>query len=153
MASHIVFDSSYVGDTWDWFKSILIVIDQELWYDPTLGHSHLKEFFYRVCNHFAWYIVLGHTFLGRGLIFLNDHYVGVYFYQSMMDFESWSSLGGDQMSFFTLEHETWLVYFIWYTLLRGIPLSVDDGFWGIDVPWRWLDSFHIGVWDMTEWFP
>ena len=43
MTSHIVFDNSYVGDAWDWFESILIVMDQELWYDPTLGHSHLKE--------------------------------------------------------------------------------------------------------------
>ena len=33
--SHIVFDSSYVSDTWDGFESILIVIDQELWYGPT----------------------------------------------------------------------------------------------------------------------
>ena len=45
MTSHIVFDSSYVSDTWDWFGSILFVMDQELWYDPTLGHSHLREFF------------------------------------------------------------------------------------------------------------
>ena len=45
MTSHIVFDSSYVSDTWDWFESVLIVMDQELWYDPTLGHNHLREFF------------------------------------------------------------------------------------------------------------
>ena len=37
MTSHIVFDSSYVGDTWDWFESILIVLDQGLWYDPYTG--------------------------------------------------------------------------------------------------------------------
>ena len=43
--SHIVFDSSYVSDTRDWFESVLIVMDQKLWYDPTLGHSHLREFF------------------------------------------------------------------------------------------------------------
>ena len=30
--------------------------------------------------------------------------------------------------------------------------SIDDGFWGIAIPWRWLDSFHIGVWDMVGWF-
>ena len=30
MISHIVFDSSYVGDTYDWFENILIVMDQEL---------------------------------------------------------------------------------------------------------------------------
>ena len=44
-SSCIVFDSSYVSDTWDWFESVLIVMDQELWYDPTLGHNHLREFF------------------------------------------------------------------------------------------------------------
>ena len=43
--SHIVFDSSYVSHTWDGFESILIVIDQELWYDPTLEHSHLIRSF------------------------------------------------------------------------------------------------------------
>ena len=44
-SSCIVFHSSYVSDTWDWFERILIVMDQELWYDPTLGHNHLREFF------------------------------------------------------------------------------------------------------------
>ena len=44
MTSCIVFDSTHVGDTWDWLKSILIVEDQELWYDFTLGHNHFKEF-------------------------------------------------------------------------------------------------------------
>ena len=36
-SSRIVFDSSYVSDTWDWFESILIVMDLELWYDPYTG--------------------------------------------------------------------------------------------------------------------
>ena len=80
------FDSSHVGDTWDWLESILIMISQELWYDPILGHSHLREFFYRVCSHSVWYIASGHTFLGRGLIFLDGHYTKAYFSQSMMDF-------------------------------------------------------------------
>ena len=87
-----------------------------------------------------------------GIDFLDDHYVGAYFSQLMMDFESWPSPREDYTSFFTLEHETWLVYFISCTLDKGITLSIDDGFWGIVVPWRWLDSFHIGVRDMTEWF-
>ena len=73
------FDSSHVGDTWDWLENILIMIGQELWYDPILGHSHLGEFFYWVCNHSVWYIALGHTFLGRGLIFLNGHHAKAYF--------------------------------------------------------------------------
>ena len=37
MISCIVFDSSHMGDILDWSESILIVMDQELWYDPTLG--------------------------------------------------------------------------------------------------------------------
>ena len=53
MISHIVFDSSYVGDTYDWFENILIVMDQELWYDPTLGHNHLKEFFFSDIHQFC----------------------------------------------------------------------------------------------------
>ena len=43
-------------------------------------------------------------------------------------FEPCPFLRGYQMSSFTLEHETWLAHFIWCTLHRGIPLSVDDGF-------------------------
>ena len=129
MTSHIVFDSSYVSDTWDWFESILIVLDQELWYDPTLGHNHLREFYYRMT------IMSRHTLLSRWRIF-----------------EPCPFLGGYQMSFFTLEHETWLAHFVWCTLHRGIPLSIDDGFLGIAVPWRRLDAFHIGVRDMIWWF-
>ena len=129
MTSHIVFDSSYVSDTWDWFGSILFVMDQELWYGPTLGHSHLREFYYRMT------IMSRHTLLSRWRIF-----------------EPCPFLEGYQMSFFTLEHEIWLVHFIWCTLHRGIPLSVDDGFLGITVPRRCLDSFHIGVRDMISWF-
>ena len=79
MTSHVVFDSSYVSDTWDGFESILIVIDQELWYDPTLGHSHLREFFF----------------------LSDDHYVEAYSSQSMtVFFEPCPFLGGYQMSFF-----------------------------------------------------
>ena len=40
----LCFDGSHVGDTWDRLVSILIMMVQELWYDPTLGHSHLREF-------------------------------------------------------------------------------------------------------------
>ena len=130
MTSHIMFDSSYVSDTWDWFESILIVIDRELWYDLTLGHSHLREFF------FYWMTIMSrHTFLSRWRIF-----------------EPCPFLGGYQMSFSTLEHETWLTHFMWCTLHRGIPLSIDDSFLGIVVPRRRLDSFHIGVRDMIGWF-
>ena len=44
MILYIVFDDTHVGNTWGWWESILIVMDQELWHDPTLGHNHLKEF-------------------------------------------------------------------------------------------------------------
>ena len=67
--SHIVFNNSHVCGTWDWLERILIVIDQELWYDPTLGHSHFREFFYHVCSHSTWYIALRHAFLGQGWFF------------------------------------------------------------------------------------
>ena len=85
MTSHIVFDSSYVGDTWDWFESILIVMDQELWYDPTLGAYHLREFLlgmqplcliHRIGAHLSW----------SRVDFLDEHYAEAYFSQSMMNF-------------------------------------------------------------------
>ena len=51
----------------------------------------------------------------------------------------------------------WSMRHDWYIpsglLYTGTYFSVDDGFWGIVVPWRWLDSFHIKVQDMTGWFP
>ena len=95
MTSHIVFDNSYVSNTWDWFGSILFVMDQELWYDPTLGHSHLREFYYRMT------IMPRHTLLSRWRIFepcLFSHwsmrhdwhissrvlYTGAYPFRSMM---------------------------------------------------------------------
>ena len=56
----------------------------------------------RIRAHLSW----------SGVDFLDDHYVRAYFSQPMMNFESWLSLKGDQTSFFTLEHETRLTYFI-----------------------------------------
>ena len=143
--SCIVFDSSYVSRTWDWFESILIVMDRELWYDLTLGHSHLREFFYRMT------IMSRHTLLSRWRIF-----------------EPCSFLRGYQMSFFTLEHETWLTHFIWSTLHRGIPLSVDDGFlwhscsseairfishWSMGYDWvLWCDHRSIALSSLLTYF-
>ena len=129
MTSHIVFDSSYVSNTWDWFKSILIVMDYELWYGLTLGHSHLREFFS------GWPLC-------RGILFSVDDG----FLSHVHSSEDIRCL------FFTLEHETWLAHFIWCTLHRGIPPFNSWWFLGIVVPWRWLDSFHIGVRDMIGWF-
>ena len=85
--------------------------------------------------------------------FLDDHYVGAYFSQLMMDFESWPSPREDYTSFFTLEHEAWLTYFSWCTLCRDIFLNQ----WCILGHSHSLEviifSFHIGVQDMTGWFP
>ena len=130
MTSHIVFDSSYVSDTWDWFGSILFVMDQELWYDPTLGHNHLREFF-----SIGWPLCWGILFS------VDDGFLSHV-----------NSSEDIRCPFSTLEHETWLTHFVWCTLHRGIPLSIDDGFFGITVPWRRLVSFHIGVRDMIGWF-
>ena len=77
MTSHIVFDSSYVGDTWDWFESILIVIDQELWYDPTLGHSHLREFLLDMQPFYLIHCIGAHLFWS-GVDFLDNHYAEAY---------------------------------------------------------------------------
>ena len=68
MTSHIVFDNSYVDDAWDWFESILIVMDQELWYDPTLGHSHLKELLSGMQSFCLIHCIKAHSFLDWGLI-------------------------------------------------------------------------------------
>ena len=99
-----------------------------LWWTKSYGMTPhwgitTLESFYRVYDHFAWYIALGYTFLGRRLIILDDHYAQAYSSQSMMDF--WVMVIPRRRSnvLFTLEHETWLVYFIWCTLHRGIFLS------------------------------
>ena len=86
MTSHIVFDSSYVSDTWDWFESILIDWTRCYGMIPTLGHSHLRDCF------FIEYVVFlldtshwGTPSLVRGW-FLDDQYTRAYSSQSMMDF-------------------------------------------------------------------
>ena len=129
MTSHIVFDSSYVSDTWDWFESILFVMDQELWYDLTLGHSHLREFYYRMT------IMPRHTLLSRWQIF-----------------EPCPFLGGYQMSFFHIGAWDMIDAFHLEYFTQGHTPFGPWCFLGIAVPWRWLDSFHIGVRDMIGWY-
>ena len=123
MTSHIMFDSSYVSDTWDWFESTLIVTDRELWYDLTLGHSHLRESFS------GWPLC-------RGILFsVDDGFLS--HVRSSKDI---------RCLFSTLEHETWLAHFIWSTLHRGIPFSVDDGFFRHSCP---LEAIRfISHWSM-----
>ena len=130
MTSHIVFDSSYVSDTWDWFGSILFVMDQELWYDLTLGHSHLREFYYRMT------IMSRHTLLSRWRIFEPCPFPGGYQMSFFLHIGAWDMIGAFHLVYFTQGH----------TPFRSMM------FLGIAVPWRRLDSFHIGVWDMISWF-
>ena len=118
MTSHIVFDSSYVGDTWDWLESILIMVVSELWYDPTLWHSHLRELFYWVCSHSTWYIALGSTpFLLKGCFFRWPLCRGILLSIDDGFFSHGYHLEEIIHFFFTLEHETWLVYF------SGVPYT------------------------------
>ena len=130
MTSHIVFDSSYVSDTWDWFRSILFVIDRELWYDLTLGHSHLREFYYRMT------IMSRHILLSRWRIFEPCPFLGGY-QMSFFHIRAWDMIDTFHLEYFTQGHT---------------PFSRWWVFYGIVVPWRRLDSSHIGVWDMIGWY-
>ena len=152
MTSHIVFDSSYVSDTWDWFESILIVMDQELWYDPTLGHSHLREFYYRMT------IMPRHTLLSRWQIFepcpfpggyqmsFSSHwsmrhdwrvssdvlYTGAYPFRSMMVFRHSCSLEAIRF----ISH--WSARYDW---VISLMLSQEHNLLIIiDIFFRWLDQ-------------
>ena len=128
--SHIVFDSSYVSDTRDWFESILIVMDQELWYDPTLGHSHLREFYYRMT------IMSRHTLLSRWRIFLSHVHSSE---DIRCPFSHWS-----------MRHDWCLSSAVLYTGAYAFRSMMV--FLSVVVPWRRLDSFHIGVRDMIGWY-
>ena len=82
----------------------------------------------------------------------NDHYVEAYSSQSMTDFwamsiprgisnvlfhiGAWDMIGAFRLVYFTHGHTPF------------------DRWWflGIVVPWRLLDSFHIGVRDMIGWY-
>ena len=129
--SCIVLDSSYVSGTWDWFESILIVMDRELWYVLTLGHSHLIDFYYRMT------IMSRHTLLSRWRIFepcsfshwsmRHDWYIssgllytGAYPSQAMMDFESYQIP-------FTLEYDAWreISYWCSYTGAYLSQMTID----------------------------
>ena len=143
MTSHIVFDSSYVSDTWDWFGSILFVMDQELWYDPTLGHSHSREFYYRMT------IMSRHTLLNRWRIFepcpfshwsmRHDWrissgvlYTGAYPFRSMMVFRySCSSEVFRFISHWSTGYD-WLISLMWSQEHSLLII--------IDIFFRWLDQ-------------
>ena len=97
MTSHIMFDSSYVSDTWDWFESILIVMDRELWYDLTLGHSHLREFYYRMT------IMSRHTLLSRWRTFEPCPFLGGY-QMSFFHIGAWDMISTFHLVYFTQGH-------------------------------------------------
>ena len=155
MTSHIVFDSSYVSDTWDWFESILIDWTRCYGMIPTLGHSHLRDCF------FIEYVVFlldtshwGTPSLVRGW-FLDDQYTRAYSSQSMMDFFFfWVVAIPRRRSNVIFHIGAWdmidIFHLVYFT--QGHPFLSRWWFWGIVVPWRWLDSFHIGVRDMIGWF-
>ena len=148
----LCFDSSHVGDTWDWLESILIMIGQEWWYYPTLGHSHLREFFIGYAtilfdtSHWGTpFLIEGWFFfrwpLCQGILLLVDDGFLSYGHPSKeirRHFSHWST-----------RHDRYISSGV---LCTGAYFLVDDGFWGIVVPWRWLDLFHIGVWDMIGCF-
>ena len=129
-SSCIVFDSSYVSDPWDWFGSILFVMDQELWYDPTLGHSHLREFFF-----YRMTIMSRHTLLSRWRIFEPCPFLGGY-QMSFFHIGAWDMISAFHLVCFTQGH----------TPFRSIMVL------GMAVPWRCSDSLHIGVLDMIGWW-
>ena len=127
-------------------------MDQESWYDPILGHNHLREFF----------------FIGYAAILLDTSHwgtpflVGVWFFRWPL---CWGILLLVDDGFLSHVHHSkeirhhfshWSMRHDWYissgVLYIRAYFLIDDGFWGIIVPWRWLDSFHIGIWDKTGWF-
>ena len=97
------------------------------------------------------------------------HRIGVHLSWLGVDFLRWPLCQGilllDDDGFLSHSHSSeqircpfshWSMRHDWYissgVLYTEAYFSVDDGFWGIVVPWRWLDSFHIGAWDITKWF-
>ena len=130
MTSHVVFDSSYVSDTWDWFGSIMFVMDQELWYDPTLGHSHLREFF-----SIRWPLCWGMFFsVDDGFFWAMSIPQGIS--DVLFHIGAWDMIDAFRLVYFTQGHTPF------------------DRWWflGIAVPWRPLVSSHIGVRDMIGWY-
>ena len=94
-----------------------------------------------------WGIAISESFF-----LLDDHYVEAYSSQLMMDF--WATSIPRRISDVLFHIGAWdmigafhLVYFT-----QGHTPFGPWWFLGIAVPWRRLDSFHIGVPDMTGWF-
>ena len=121
---------------------------------PTLGHSHLRYCFF-LSGMRSFLLDTSHwgTPSLVGGWFLDDHHAEAHSSQSILDvFESWLSLGGDQTFFFHIG--AWDMIDIFHPVYFTQGHTSFDRWWflGIDVPWRCLDSFHIGVPDMTGWF-
>ena len=152
MTSHIVFDSSYVRDTQDWFESILINWTRSYGMIPILGHNHLRRCFF---IEYAVFLLDTSHWSTPSLVggwFLDDHYAEAYSSQSMMNFWAMAILQRILDVLFHIGAWDMIGIFHLVYLTQGHPLLSWWWFWGIVVPWRWLDSFHIGVRDMTGWF-
>ena len=109
-----------------------------------LSHGYPSEEIRRPFSHWSmrhdWHISSSVLYT-RAYFSADDGFWGVAIFWRWSDF------------LFTLEHETWLAYFIWCTLHRGIFLSR----WWILGHSHFSEvirfSFHVGVRDMTGWFP
>ena len=151
MTSHIVFDSSYVSDTWDWFGSILFVMDQELWYDPTMGHNHLREFF-SIGWPLCWGILfsvddgfLSHVHSSEDIRCPFSHwsmrhdwrvssgvfYTGAYPFRSMMVFRHSCSLEAIRFISHWSTRYDWVIYLMWSQEHSLLVI--------VDIFLRWLD--------------
>ena len=131
-----------------------------------------SESFYRVCDHFSWYIALGCTFLGQGFIFLDDHYAQAYSFQSMMDFLVMAFHWRRSDVIFHIGAWDMIIHFILCTLHRSIFLNRwwflrhSCSFevirflsnWSMRYGWvTWLDVFirehnpFIGIYGFLRW--
>ena len=99
-----------------------------MWYDPTLGHSHLREFLSGMQPFCLIHHIGAHLSWSR-VEFLDDYYVGAYSSQLMMDFESWSFLGGDRTFFFSHWSMRCWREISFDMLILGHTLLINDWFW------------------------
>ena len=128
MTSHIVFDSSYVGDTWDWFGAFYS------WWTKSYGMT------------LHWGIAISESFiigwpLCWGILFSVDDGFLSHVHSSediRCPFSHWS-----------MRHDYYISSGVLYT--GAYPFG-PWWFLGIVVLSRRLDSFHIGVRDMIGWY-
>ena len=129
------FDGSHMGDSWDRLVSILIMMVQELWYDPTLGHSPLRKFVGYATTLFDvlhWGIPFSASYRFLRWQFTPRHAHSLKEIRHPLHISVWDdwvisfdmTMSGHTPSLMLID--SWWLY-------RSIPLLVDDGFWGIIV--------------------